>query len=61
MSPAQCQFAKADFSEDEKIFLGQSCKVKYDMDSMDMGLCLGGDVQYAQPRTNPQCAAWTQI
>lgn len=49
------------FSKDETIFLVRSPKDKYDVDSVDMGLCLGGQVQHAQAGTGPRCAAWTQI
>lgn len=61
MSPAQCPFAKERFSKDETIFLGQSCKDKYDVDSVDMGLCLGGEVQCVQPEAGPRRAARAQI
>lgn len=56
MRPAQCPFAKEVFSEDETIFLVRSPKDKYDVDSVDMGLCLR-EVQHAQARTGSQCAA----
>lgn len=58
MSPAQCRFAKEGFSIDETIFLRQSHKDKFDVDSMDMELCLG-EVQCAQPRAGTKYAAWT--
>lgn len=61
MRPAQCPFAKEVFSKDETIFLVRSLKDKYDVDSVDVGLCLGGEVQHAQARTAPPCAAWAQI
>lgn len=57
MSPAQCRFAKKRFSKDETIFLGQSRKDKYDVDGVDIGLCLEGDVQCVQPEAGPQRSA----
>lgn len=60
MSPTQCPFAKEGFSKDETIFLGQSCQDKYDVDRMDMGLCVR-ELQCAQPGAGPQYVAWTQI
>lgn len=52
---------KRGFSKDETIFLVQSPKDKYDVDSVDMGFCLGGEVKHAQARTGPRCAGWAQI
>lgn len=49
------------FSKDETIFLVRSPKDKYDVDSVDTGLCLGGQVQHAQAGAGPRCAAWTRI